>query len=210
MSEVTTVATVVVPVVANTPHALPEYGTPDSAGLDLRAKLDAPVVLHPRPTRPDPHRTALRTPARVRSAGAAPERPGLQARGDRAQQLQEPLTQTTEAKLAFMLINHGQRSPSPSKTANALPSWSLAQIRTHRLGRHRDRRTVARQSTRGTLEDLASTGTRIKPLTHEHHHVPMAGRGSRLRPHTLTVPKPLVPVGGKPIVERLVGRHCPP
>lgn len=34
--------------------------------------------------------------------------------------------------------------------------------------------------------------------------VPMAGRGSRLRPHTLTVPKPLVPVGGKPIVHRLV------
>ena len=34
--------------------------------------------------------------------------------------------------------------------------------------------------------------------------VPMAGRGSRLRPHTLTVPKPLIPVAGKPIVERLV------
>jgi glucose-1-phosphate thymidylyltransferase len=34
--------------------------------------------------------------------------------------------------------------------------------------------------------------------------VPMAGRGSRLRPHTLTLPKPLVPVGGKPIVYRLV------
>jgi len=34
--------------------------------------------------------------------------------------------------------------------------------------------------------------------------VPMAGRGSRLRPHTLTIPKPLVPVGGKPIVHRLV------
>ena len=32
----------------------------------------------------------------------------------------------------------------------------------------------------------------------------MAGRGSRLRPHTLTVPKPLVHVGGKPIVHRLV------
>jgi glucose-1-phosphate thymidylyltransferase len=32
----------------------------------------------------------------------------------------------------------------------------------------------------------------------------MAGRGSRLRPHTLTIPKPLLPVGGKPIVERLV------
>jgi glucose-1-phosphate thymidylyltransferase len=34
--------------------------------------------------------------------------------------------------------------------------------------------------------------------------VPMAGRGSRLRPHTLTVPKPLVPVAGIPIVHRLV------
>src|SRR5690606_18470889 len=30
------------------------------------------------------------------------------------------------------------------------------------------------------------------------------GRGSRLRPHTLTVPKPLIPVAGKPIVHRLV------
>ncbi len=28
--------------------------------------------------------------------------------------------------------------------------------------------------------------------------------GKRMRPHTLTVPKPLIPVGGKPIVQRLV------
>jgi len=34
--------------------------------------------------------------------------------------------------------------------------------------------------------------------------IPMAGRGTRLRPHTLTIPKPLLPVGGKPIVQRLV------
>lgn len=34
--------------------------------------------------------------------------------------------------------------------------------------------------------------------------VPMAGRGSRLRPHTLTIPKPLLPIAGKPIVHRLV------
>jgi glucose-1-phosphate thymidylyltransferase len=32
----------------------------------------------------------------------------------------------------------------------------------------------------------------------------MAGKGSRLRPHTLTVPKPLIPIAGKPIVQRLV------
>lgn len=34
--------------------------------------------------------------------------------------------------------------------------------------------------------------------------IPMAGRGTRLRPHSLTVPKPLVSVAGKPIVQRLV------
>ena len=34
--------------------------------------------------------------------------------------------------------------------------------------------------------------------------VPMAGRGSRLRPHSLTVPKPLIPVAGQPIVHKLV------
>lgn len=34
--------------------------------------------------------------------------------------------------------------------------------------------------------------------------VPMAGIGKRMRPHTLTVPKPLLPIAGKPIVQRLV------
>ena len=34
--------------------------------------------------------------------------------------------------------------------------------------------------------------------------IPMAGKGSRLRPHTLTIPKPLISVAGKPIVQRLV------
>jgi glucose-1-phosphate thymidylyltransferase len=33
--------------------------------------------------------------------------------------------------------------------------------------------------------------------------IPMAGWGSRLRPHTLTIPKPMVPIAGKPIVQRL-------
>ena len=33
--------------------------------------------------------------------------------------------------------------------------------------------------------------------------IPMAGAGKRMRPHTLTVPKPLLPVAGEPIVKRL-------
>jgi len=34
--------------------------------------------------------------------------------------------------------------------------------------------------------------------------VPMAGMGKRMRPHTLSVPKPLIPIAGVPIVQRLV------
>jgi glucose-1-phosphate thymidylyltransferase len=34
--------------------------------------------------------------------------------------------------------------------------------------------------------------------------IPMAGMGKRMRPHTLTIPKPLLPIAGKPIVQRLV------
>lgn len=32
----------------------------------------------------------------------------------------------------------------------------------------------------------------------------MAGKGKRMRPHTLTVPKPLITIAGKPIVKRIV------
>lgn len=41
--------------------------------------------------------------------------------------------------------------------------------------------------------------------------IPMAGRGTRMRPHTLTVPKPLTKIAGKPIVHRLledIGKVC--
>lgn len=42
--------------------------------------------------------------------------------------------------------------------------------------------------------------------------VPMAGMGKRMRPHTLTIPKPLIPVAGKPIVQHLmedIVKVCP-
>lgn len=42
--------------------------------------------------------------------------------------------------------------------------------------------------------------------------IPMAGLGKRMRPHTLTTPKPLIPIAGKSIVQRLVesiAASCP-
>lgn len=40
----------------------------------------------------------------------------------------------------------------------------------------------------------------------------MAGMGKRMRPHTLTVPKPLIPIAGKPMVQHIVedlAKICP-
>jgi len=36
-----------VKIVNNSGHSLPEYSTPNSAGMDLRAKLEKPVILKP-------------------------------------------------------------------------------------------------------------------------------------------------------------------
>jgi glucose-1-phosphate thymidylyltransferase len=45
---------------------------------------------------------------------------------------------------------------------------------------------------------------RIKFIKAMNIIIPMAGIGKRMRPHTLTIPKPLIPIAGKPIVQRLV------
>ena len=44
-------------------------------------------------------------------------------------------------------------------------------------------------------------------LNHDHSMVIMAGgKGTRLRPHTNSLPKPMLPVAGKPILQRIIER----
>ena len=40
--------------------------------------------------------------------------------------------------------------------------------------------------------------------------IPMAGRGSRLRPHTLTTPKPLIAFAGKRVIQATVKEELSP
>jgi glucose-1-phosphate thymidylyltransferase len=80
-------------------------------------------------------------------------------------------------------------------TANALRNWSW--LGTSKSNGKKLRTCLPLIAARAVLEAPAHDNNTMNII------IPMAGRGSRLRPHTLTVPKPLVPVGGKPIVERL-------
>ena len=34
--------------------------------------------------------------------------------------------------------------------------------------------------------------------------IPLAGKGTRVRPHTYATPKPLLPVGGKPVMSYIL------
>lgn len=51
----------------------------------------------------------------------------------------------------------------------------------------------------GTKGDSAMNNNRFMKLI-----IPMAGKGTRLRPHSHTTPKPLLPIAGVPMVERII------
>jgi len=53
----------------------------------------------------------------------------------------------------------------------------------------------------GTQENKETGNNKLEKM---NIIIPMAGMGKRMRPHTLTTPKPMIPVAGKPIVQRLV------
>ncbi|MHA7877744.1 MAG: sugar phosphate nucleotidyltransferase [Bacteroidota bacterium] len=60
----------------------------------------------------------------------------------------------------------------------------------------------------GIRQDSTTTTTGRSSKHLMHLIIPMAGKGKRMRPHTLTTPKPLIPIAGRPIVARLVEEIC--
>ena len=48
------------------------------------------------------------------------------------------------------------------------------------------------------IEDMVLKEKKIKAV------IPVAGVGTKLRPHTFTQPKPLIPVAGKPIISHII------
>ncbi|WP_404712383.1 nucleotidyltransferase family protein [Sphingomonas sp. MMS24-J13] len=51
--------------------------------------------------------------------------------------------------------------------------------------------------------DLRTTAARPNPMV-----IMAGGQGTRLRPHTENCPKPMLPVGGKPMLEHIIERAC--
>ena len=65
-------------------HPLPQYATSDSAGMDLRANLDRPIVLKPGAL-PGADGTLYRLAARDGGTNPAEERTGLEKRDYRVE-----------------------------------------------------------------------------------------------------------------------------
>src|SRR4051812_40566974 len=61
----------------------------------------------------------------------------------------------------------------------------------------RPARTFARSAPRPTAADTA-LGRPMKAI------IPLAGKGTRLRPHTHITPKPLLQVGGRPVMSYIL------
>ena len=92
------------------------------------------------------------------------------------------------------------------EVSNAVPKKSvdedpaLIEVRFNVL----DRNECSRRSCKNLLRPVFSPHNLDYSPTIMKLVIPMAGRGTRLRPHTHVTPKPLLPVVGIPMVERIV------
>ena len=60
---------------------------------------------------------------------------------------------------------------------------------------------------RRSIEPRALQNGAVRPVTNRHAVVLAGGRGTRLRPYTTTIPKPLVPIGGDYAIVEIVLRQ---
>ena len=103
-------------------HALPAYATPSSAGMDVRAKLETPIVLQPGAHQLIP--TGLFAALPVGTELQVRPRSGLAFKhGITVLNAPGTIDADYRGEIGVLLINH-VRSLLPSKTENALPNWS--------------------------------------------------------------------------------------
>ena len=99
---------------------MPTYATSQSAGMDLRANLEEPVVLHPMERRLIPTGLHIALPegyeAQVRPRSGLALKHGLTV-------LNAPGTIPTIAVRLVWCLSTYRRKTSPSTTESALPSW---------------------------------------------------------------------------------------
>ena len=102
-------------------HPLPAYATPSSAGMDVRAKLETPVVLQPGAYQLIP--TGLFAALPVGTELQVRPRSGLAFKhGITVLNAPGTIDADYRGEIGVLLINHGTQ-PFTSKTGNALPNW---------------------------------------------------------------------------------------
>jgi dUTP pyrophosphatase len=182
-------------------HPLPAYATPQSAGMDLRANLDAPLELAPGQRCLVPTGLYLELPpgteAQVRPRSGLALKHGITV-------LNAPGTIDADyrGELGVLLVNLGQQALHRAGWRACGPIGGgtpfIASISTENADLRASERGTGGFGHTGRHPRLNILYLRMKII------VPMAGMGKRMRPHTHTTAKPLLPIAGKPIVQRLV------
>ena len=130
---------------------------------------------------------------------------------------QKLLGVVTDGDIRRWLINTGELKASVSKLMNTEPkkiAWK-EHAKAHEFMINNSITALPIVTTRGVVSDILFRDEQIERekkssgILKEVPVVIMAGgKGTRLYPYTKILPKPLIPIGDIPIMERIIGKFC--
>ena len=174
-------------------NKLPEYATPQSAGVDLRSNVAEPIEFNSLERKLVKTGIYLELPigfeAQIRPRSGLAINKGITV-------LNTPGTIDSDyrGEIGVILINLSNHKVVVE------PNERIAQMV---ISKHEQAVWEETESLNTSVRGAGALEVQEKNKKDEDNCM-MAGRGSRLRPHTLTTPKPLISISGKPIVQRLV------